>query len=99
MASNGFLRGGGVVAGVVLEKHLAQIAANHDIPIRKQHPTINDLNEALKNGGVIEVPNWRAIQRLGDLRNLCGHNKGREPTTEDISELIDGVEKFSKTLY
>ena len=39
------------------------------------------------------------IQRLGDLRNLCDHNKQREPIKEDVYELINGVEKVTKTIY
>jgi hypothetical protein len=84
---------------VVLEKHLAQIAANHQVEIRKKHPTISDLNDALKNANVIEVPTWRAIQHLGDLRNLCDHNKSREPAAGEITDLIDGVDKQLKTLF
>jgi hypothetical protein len=99
LASRGFLRAAGAVAGVVLEKHLAQVAANHSVTLRKQHPTISDLNDALKGGGVLDVPAWRSIQRLGDLRNLCDHNKHRDPTNDEIVELADGVEKLTKTLF
>ena len=49
--------------------------------------------------GVIDVPTWRQIQRLGDIRNLCDHNKGREPTKKELEELVDGVEKITKTLF
>ena len=94
-----FLRGGGAIAGVVLEKHLTQVAANHSVSVRKQHQTISDVNDALKNGSVIEIPVWRFIQRLGDLRNLADHNKQRDPTSEEIVELIDGVDKITKTLF
>jgi len=94
-----FLRGAGAIAGVVLEKHLAQVADNHNIKTRKKHPTISDYNDMLKNGGVLDVPSWRKIQRLGDIRNLCDHNKDREPTKEEVEELVDGVEKFTKTLF
>jgi hypothetical protein len=99
LKKNGFLRGAGAMAGVVLEKHLAQVCSNHAITTRKQHPTISDFNDLLKNGGVLDVPGWRQLQRLGDLRNLCDHNKHREPTAEEIEELVSGVEKITKTLY
>src|SRR5262249_44967115 len=41
LARSGFLRAAGAVAGVILEKHLAQVAANHNVKISKKHPTIN----------------------------------------------------------
>lgn len=53
----------------------------------------------MKDNSSIEIKDWRFIQHLGDLRNLCDHNKKKEPTKEDIEELIDGVEKISKTIY
>jgi hypothetical protein len=95
----GFTRGAGAVAGVVLEGHLMQVCSNHKITVQKNNPTINDLNQLLKDNGIIETPTWRSIQHLGDLRNLCDHKKQKEPTKEEIEELIQGVEKTSKTLY
>ena len=99
LAKNGFLREAGAIAGVILERHLAQVCANHSVRVRKKDPAINDLNQPLKDAGVLDVPAWRQIQRLGDIRNLCDHNKHREPTKEEVIELIDGVDKISKTLF
>ena len=95
----GFTRGAGAVAGVVLEGHLTQVCSNHKIAVKKNNPTINDFNQLLKDNGIIETPTWRSLQLLGDLRNLCDHKKQKEPTKEEIEELIQGVEKISKTLY
>lgn len=99
LRKKGFLRGAGAVAGVVLEKHLAQVFENHGLKTRKKHPSIADYNDQLKEHSVIDTPIWRGIQRLGDIRNLCDHNKDREPTTEEVEELICGVERLIKTLY
>jgi hypothetical protein len=95
----GFIRPAGMLAGVVLEKHLAQVCENHGIKRRGKNPTIATLNDALKSSEILDVPRWRQIQRLADIRNLCGHGKHREPTKEDVTELIDGTEKFTKTLF
>ena len=95
----GFARAAGAVAGVVLEGHLGQVCNNHKIPNRKNNPTINDFNQLLKDNNIIEVPTWRFIQHLGDLRNLCDHKKQIEPTRDEIDELVEGVDKVCKTLY
>jgi hypothetical protein len=99
LVKHGFLRGAGAIAGVVIEKHLAQVCSNHNVTTRKQHPAISDFNDLLKNGQVIDVPVWRQIQRLGDIRNLCDHNKQRDPTEQEVIELIDGTDRLCKTLF
>src|SRR5205823_8800026 len=96
LVNSGFLRGAGAIAGVVLERHLAQVCANHNVSTRKQHPTISEFNDLLKTAAVLDVPTWRQIQRLGDIRNLCDHNKQRDPTRDEVLELIDGTEKTCK---
>jgi len=92
----GFYRGAGSMAGVVLEKHLDQVRINHKIKETKKSSSIGDLNNLLKKSGVLEIPEWRFIQRLGDLRNLCTHKKEREPSQEEVAELINGVGKILK---
>lgn len=99
LASHGFLRAAGVVAGVVLERRLSQVSVSHNIKNRKRSPTISDFNDLLKNGGLLDTPSWRQIQRLADIRNLCAHNRHREPTGEEVEELISGVDKYTKTLF
>lgn len=99
LAKHKFIRAAGAVAGVVLEKHLLQVSQNHNIPLGKKNPTINDFNELLKNNNVIDTPQWRFIQLLGDLRNLCDHNKEQEPTLYQANDLISGVEKIIKTIF
>lgn len=94
----GFSRAAGAMAGVVLEKHLATVVMAHKLTVGKKHPCINDYNQKLKDEGVIDILTWRLIQRLGDLRNLCDHNKGVEPKMDDINELIAGVDKIMKTV-
>lgn len=99
LSKKGHLRAAGALAGVTLERHLGAVVANHGIKISKAHPTIADLNDALKQASVLQVPDWRFVQRLGDLRNLAAHAKDREPTSDDINELVDGVRKIVKALF
>jgi len=99
LAKSGFNRAAGAVAGVVLEKHLGQVCDNHSIKVSKKNRTIRDLNDLLKQSDVIEVHQWRFIQHLGDVRNLCDHDKKVEPTREQVSDLIEGVAKVVKTLF
>ncbi|MCP8322402.1 MAG: hypothetical protein H3Z52_15910 [archaeon] len=93
------LRAAGALAGVTLESHLSRISVNHNVKVNKKNPTISDFNDELKNNGIYDVPDWRFIQRLGDIRNLCVHAKDRDPTKEEVDELIKGVQKVIKTLF
>jgi hypothetical protein len=99
LAKKKFTRAAGAVAGVVLERHLAQVCDNHSVKLGRKKSTISNLNDALKDAGVIDTPRWRSIQHLGDLRNLCDHDKKREPTEEEAGELVAGVKKLTKTLF
>lgn len=99
LLKNGFGRAAGAVVGVVTEKHLDQVCKNHNVTISNKEPTITIYNDALKNIGVLDTPKWRFIQRIGDLRNYCDHNKNREPTKDEVIELIDSVEKLTKTVF
>ena len=92
-------RAAGALAGVVLERHLQRVAKNHKIPIRKKDPTIFDLNDPLKQKNVYDLRIFRKIQYLGDIRNLCTHEKGREPTDEQVEELLSGVSSVIKSVF
>jgi len=99
LAKKGFVRGGGAIAGVVLEKHLGHVCEIHGLKTRKKHPSIADFYQMLKENDIIDTPKWRFIQHLGDLRNLCDHSKDREPTKDDVLELVEGVQKVIKTVF
>lgn len=94
-----FARAAGALAGVVLEKHLWQVCESHSLKIGKKNPGISDLNDLLKQNSVIDVPQWRFVQHLGDLRNLCDHSKKAEPTVAQVDDLISGVIKITKTVF
>jgi hypothetical protein len=98
LLKNKFLRAAGAVVGVVLEKHLRQVCDDHAIKITKKDPGISDLNELLKSNSVIDIPQWRHISMLGDIRNICDHNKKTEPTESQVKDLIDGADKMLKSI-
>jgi hypothetical protein len=94
LAKAGFLRAAGAICGVVIEKHLNHVCVLHGFAISKKHPTINDLNQLLKDKNIISVPQWRHIQLLADIRNLCDHAKSKEPTIDEINDLVIGSKKY-----
>jgi hypothetical protein len=94
-----FVRAAGAIAGVVLERHLREVCENRKLLPTKKNPTISDFNEALKSGDVFGIPDWRFIQHLADIRNLCDHSKDPEPTQQQVTDLINGVDKIIKSIF
>lgn len=99
LAKGGFLRGAGAICGVIIEKHLKEVCNEHGIRIRKARPTISDLNDNLRKHDVVTVPQWRFVQHLADIRNYCDHHKEREPTRDEIEDLLSGTKKVMKTIF
>ena len=98
LLKNGFLRASGAISGVILEKHLKKVCDNHGLKINKKEPTLSTYNDALKDN-IYDTLEWRRMQRLADLRNLCDHSKAKEPTKEDVEELIEGTDRVIKTIF
>ena len=99
LLKNKFARAAGALGGVVLEKHLTEVCSSHKVASAKKAPTISTLNDALKGAGVIDTVQWRFLQHLGDVRNLCDHGKKPDPTEEQVQDLLDGVDKVIKTIF
>lgn len=99
LAKAGYLRAAGAICGVVIEKHLLHVCGIHRLTVTKKNPGIADLNQKLRDGEVTTIPQWRFVQHLADLRNICDHAKGREPTTGEIADLVEGTEKILKTIF
>lgn len=94
----GFSRAAGAMAGVVLERHLRHVADRRKIEIRKERPTISDLNDLLKKSTVLDIPVWRRIAWCGDIRNLCVHSTLEEPSSGQVNDLINYVDQLTHTL-
>ena len=93
------LRAAGALAGVVLERHLQETCTAHKLTIQKRKPKLSDYSESLKQSTVIDVPAWRKLGYLADIRNICCHAKGDAPTAEQVRELIGGVNWAIKTVF
>lgn len=97
LLKNGFLRAAGALAGVTLERHLKNLLRKHAPPIKySKTANLSKLNDLCKDQ-IYDTVVWRKVQHLTDLRNLCDHDKEREPTKDEVTELIDGVSAFLKT--
>lgn len=94
----GHLRAAGAICGVLIEKHLLSVCQSHNIKISKKHPSISDLNEKLKSEKLLEHTQWRHIQLMADIRNICSHAKEKEPTNDQIDDLINGTNKIMKSI-
>lgn len=93
----GFLRPAGVLAGVILERHLKNLLRKHTPPIKyRERDSLASLNDLCKDA-VYDLVTWRKVQHLADLRNLCAHDKTREPTKEEVTDLINGVSAILRT--
>jgi hypothetical protein len=93
------LRAAGALVGVLIEGHLQRVANARSVKVGKKNPTIADLNDALKAASAIDVPAWRKVSYLADIRNLCSHKKETEPTKEQVEELIQGADWLTKNLF
>ena len=77
----------------------SQVCDTREIQIRKKRLTISDLNQALRDKDLVSVSQWRFVQHLADLRNLCDHAREREPQKGDIGDLVAGTDKILKSIY
>lgn len=98
LLKNGFVREAGAICGVILEKHLAKICKNRGISITKKDPSISVYNDKLKELAY-DLVEWRRIQYLGDIRNLCDHEKHRDPTKEEVEDLVNGTDRVIKNIF
>ena len=99
LLNKGYLRAAGAICGVVLESHFKTIMKNHNLVATKSDMAISDYNDLFKKEGIYDVPKWRNIQYLGDIRNLCDHSKDREPTKDEVEELLNGTIRTIKTVF
>jgi len=94
LLKSSFTRAAGGIAGVLLERHLKLVCDRHHPPIKYSKTVgIAKLNDLLKNAGVYDVPQWRRVQWMGDVRNNCDHFCSTDPRKEDVADLIKEVRR------
>ena len=89
---HGHGRAAGALAGVLLEIHLAHVAAKYRVAMGAKAPDITMLNAALKRGGIYDGEIWRCIQRLGALRDVWVDASRRDPTIDELTTFIREVQ-------
>lgn len=93
LLADGHSRAAGVIAGVILEKHLKTVAVARAIKLSRR-PVLSELNDLMRSSNVYDVPQWRFVQRLADVRNLCAHSAEREATKSEVEDLVRGAAKI-----
>jgi hypothetical protein len=99
LLKNKHFRSAGVICGLVLQTHLSQLLTNHGLKPLKKTAKIADYNVALKKATAYDFPTYRLIITLADLHQLCIKEKKREPSQEEIEDLIAGTDKVIKTVF
>lgn len=95
LLKKGFIRAAGALGGVVLERHLKMRCDKNEPKLKyPKNATIGKLNDILKENNVWDIPEWRKIQYLGDIRNTCDHDKTIEPKKEKVADLISKVREL-----
>jgi hypothetical protein len=95
LLKKGFVRAAGALAGVVLERHLKMKCDKNEPKLKyPKNATIGKLSDILKENNMLDIPEWRKIQYLGDIRNTCDHDKTIEPKKEEVADLISKVREL-----
>ena len=93
LLSKGHRRAAGVVAGLVLQSHLTNVALRHDLALSESDSSsLRRLNRSLRKAGVYGSARARRIKRLAALSDSCVRRK-RRLSRKRVSELLSGVEE------
>jgi hypothetical protein len=92
LSQHGHRRAAGALAGVLLEIHLTRVAAKYRVAMGAKSPDITIRNTALKRGGIYDAEVWCFIQRLGALREVWVDSSRHDPTVDELTTFIHGVQ-------
>jgi hypothetical protein len=85
-----YLSAAAVIAGVVLETTLRRMCQDHGINLGK----LDKMNADLAKAGVYNSVVQKRITALAAVRNSAAHGKPEEFTRDDVSTMIQDVERF-----
>ena len=81
-------RAAGVMAGRVLELFLNELAASHEVKLRKRFPPLRELFDALKDAGILDIPVHAQGIWAAEIASRC-RAEGESPTKVQVRDLID----------
>ena len=90
----GRLRAAGCIAAVELERRLKGLVVEPPTVSSKRDPTLEDYNQAAFRTKVIDQETWGSVSNLAVIRKRCVHVLDREPETDEVRILIEGVERI-----
>lgn len=79
-----------IISGVVLETALRELCDREEI----NHSNLNKMNADLAKAGVYNKLIQKQITAYADIRNSAAHGKPNEYGREDVSDMIDYVQRF-----
>jgi hypothetical protein len=95
LLDHGFLRAAGALAGVALEAHLKLLHEQSGLQYIDRD-TLRPLALRLRQNGVITLGDEKKCDAMADTRNKCDHKNRTDPTEQEVSELIEDVDRFTK---
>lgn len=95
LLEHGFVRAAGAVAGVALEAHL-KLLHKQSGHTYTDKDSIVPLATRLRLNGIITLGDEKKCIAMADARNNCDHKNKRVPTEDEVEELINDVDRFTK---
>ncbi len=96
LKKNKHLREAGVIAGLVIELHLKNVAKNRNIKLPK-NPQMKHYNEKLK-GTAYDATMTKRVELCANIRNKCAHASDNPPTDDEIDTIISSAEIIIATV-
>lgn len=90
LLNSGYASAAAVIAGVVLETTIRNLCSDNGIPFGK----LDKMNADLAKQGVYNSLIQKRITALAGIRNSAAHGKIEEFNKDDVSAMIDEIERF-----